>query len=109
MATSAGDMQRRRFLALSALPLLAACGGAEAQPSTSRRYDATGVITEIHRERSSITIHHDPIEGLMPEMTMPFEVEEASLFDGLSVGDRVAFTLTREAGGRYVIRSIRRR
>ncbi len=101
-------MQRRHFLALSTLPLVAACGGAEAQPE-SRRWDATGVITEIRRERSSITIHHDPIEGLMPEMTMPFEIEDASLFEGLSVGDRVAFTLSREPGGRYVIRSIRRR
>ena len=102
-------MQRRRFIALSALPLLAACGGAEAQPSSSPRYPGTGVITEIRRERSSITIHHDPIEGLMPEMTMPFEVEDASLFEGLSVGDRVAFTVSREPHGRYVIRSIRRR
>ncbi|MCB9597900.1 MAG: copper-binding protein [Sandaracinaceae bacterium] len=103
-------MLRRTFLAasLTSVGALVACGGAEAQPS-GRTWNATGVITEIRRERSSITIHHDPIEGLMPEMTMPFDVQDASLFEGLSVGDRVAFTVSREAGGRYVIRSIRRR
>ena len=103
-------ISRRTFLAtsLASVSALAACGGAEAQPA-SRRWDATGTITEIRRERSSITIHHDPIEGLMPEMTMPFDVQDAALFEGVSVGDRVAFTISREAGGRFVIRSIRRR
>lgn len=102
-------MPRRTFFAASitAALTLAACGGADAQPS-ARTWNATGTITEIRREQSSITIHHDPIEGLMPEMTMPFDIEDAALFEGLSVGDRIAFTLTREAGGRYVIRSIRR-
>ncbi|MBX3275347.1 MAG: copper-binding protein [Sandaracinaceae bacterium] len=100
-------MDRRTFLTITALGLLAACG-AEAQPGPSRRWDATGRITEIRRERSSITIAHDPIEGLMPAMTMPFAVEDVALFEGLGVGDRVAFTISREAGGRYVIRSIRR-
>lgn len=101
-------MHRRLFLAACFAASLAACGGADAQ-SDARTYDATGTITELRRDRSSITIQHDEIEGLMPAMTMPFSVEDAALFEGLSVGDRVAFTLTREAGGRYVIRSIRRR
>jgi len=102
---------RRTFLSsvLFVPPILAACseaGGVEAQPRT---YNARGRITEIRRERSSITIHHEAIEGLMPEMTMPFTVEDEALFEGLSVGNDVDFTLTREEGGRYVIRSIRRR
>ena len=92
----------------SAVVTTATAGRAEAQ-APSRRWEATGTITEIRREQSRVTIHHDPIEGLMPEMTMPFRVADAALLEGLSVGDRVAFTLTREAGGRLVIRSIRRR
>jgi len=72
-----------------------------------RTWNARGEIRAVRAERSSLTIRHEPIADLMPAMTMPFRVARASLLEGLSVGDRVAFTISR-VEGRYVIQSIRR-
>lgn len=103
-------LSRRAFVALALAT--AACGSSEngeaQEPQqTGDRYDARGVVREIRRERRSITIHHEPVPGYMPEMTMPFDLEDMSLLEGVSVGDTVAFTFTREEGGRHVIRSMR--
>lgn len=101
-------MERRTFFLLTVLAV-AACGGTEEAQSQPRTYDARGEVTAIDRGAEQITIHHEDIEGLMPEMTMPFHVASADMLDAVSVGDQVAFTLTREEGGRFVIQSIRRR
>jgi len=88
-----------------------ACGSetpapAAAQDQPSRRYDATGEVRGIAADQSSITIHHQAVPDYMPEMTMPFSVEDASLLQGLAVGDHVRFTFSPEPGGRHVLRSI---
>ena len=102
-------MSRRGFVALALAT--AACGsesGEAQEPQQSgSRYDSRGVVREIRRERSSITIHHEDVPGYMPSMTMPFELEDMSLLEGVSVGDTVRFTFTREEGGRHVIRALR--
>jgi Cu/Ag efflux protein CusF len=43
----------------------------------------------------------------MPEMTMPFDVADRALLDGIEVGDRVEFTFTRERDGRHTIHRLR--
>jgi len=88
-----------------------ACGSetpapAAAQEQPSRRYDAQGEVRAIAADHQSITIHHQAVPDYMPEMTMPFSVEDASLLQGISVGDQVRFTFSPEAGGRHVLRSI---
>lgn len=107
-------MNRRTFGGFALVAILAACGGepaastgtAEAQaPNT---YSTEGTIREIRRARSSITIAHEDVPGYMPSMTMPFDVEDEALFEGLAEGDRVRFSFVREEGGRHVIRSIRK-
>lgn len=93
----------------------AACGGSDTEAQTasaepqqnSRRYTGQGNVREIREDRSSVTIQHDEIEGYMPAMTMPFQVEDASLLEGITVGARVEFTFSVEAGGRHVVRAIR--
>ncbi len=102
---------------------LAACGGStpaaaeppdvdsseEATPSQARspRYTARGAVEELRPERRQIVIHHEEVPGYMPEMTMPFGVEDATLFEGLAVGQRVEFTFSVESRGRHVVRAIR--
>ena len=103
-----GDVMERRTFLLTVLAV-AACGGTEEAQSQPRTWDARGEVTAIDREAEQITIQHEDIEGLMPEMTMPFHVARPELLDAASVGDDVAFTLTREEGGRFVIQSLRRR
>lgn len=104
--------------------VLAACGGstpaaAEPPASTSEteptpaderspRYTTRGTVEELRTERGQIVIHHEEVPGYMPEMTMPFAVEDASLFEGLAVGQRVEFTFSVEPRGRHVVRAIRR-
>ena len=105
------QMSRRAFAALVLALGAGACGSesgeAQEPQQAGDRYDARGVVREIRRERSSITIHHEAVPGYMPEMTMPFDLEDLSLLEGVSVGDTVAFTFTREEGGRHVIRAMR--
>lgn len=99
-------------LLLSVLSLGAiACGSetpapAAAQEQPSRRYDAQGEVRAIAADHQSITIHHQAVPDYMPEMTMPFSVEDASLLEGLAVGDQVRFTFSPEPGGRHVLRAI---
>ena len=97
---------RRAFLsALAIAPVLASAAQLEAQPP-GETFNARGVVRAIRRERSSITIRHEDIPGVMRAMTMPFRVARSSMLDGLSVGDRVEFVI-RRVDGRFVILSIR--
>lgn len=80
----------------------------DAQDERAPRYTTRGTVEEIRTERRQLVIHHEDVPGYMPEMTMPFAVEDPSLFDGIAVGQRVEFTFSAEPGGRHVIRAIRR-
>ncbi|MCB9618294.1 MAG: copper-binding protein [Sandaracinus sp.] len=86
--------------------------GAQAAPSMDARaprYTTRGVIEELRPERRQIVIRHEAVPGYMPAMTMPFSVEDASLFEGLAAQQRVEFTFSVEGRGRHVVRAIRRR
>ena len=74
--------------------------------SSVATYEARGVIRAIDREASRVTIHHEDVPGYMPEMTMPFDLADAALVDGVSVGDSVTFTFHPESGGRHVITAL---
>jgi len=72
--------------ALSLMVLTAACG-----PKT---YQATGRVEDVRADLGQLVIAHEDIEGLMPAMTMSFDVASPDLQDGVVVGDRVRFELT---------------
>lgn len=109
--------------ATALLLALAACGGstpAAAEPpnadssegatptqTRSPRYTTRGSVEELRPERRQVVIHHQEVPGYMPEMTMPFSVEDSALFEGLAVGQRVEFTFSVEPRGRHVVRAIR--
>jgi protein SCO1 len=67
---------------------------------TSERHKLTGLVRKVDPEHRTVTIHHDPIAGFMPAMTMPFTLKDRSAFDDLRVGDEVEATLRveKEAG-----------
>jgi Cu(I)/Ag(I) efflux system protein CusF len=56
-------------------------------------YPGTGVITKINSQLGSIELDHNEIVGVMPAMKMEFFVSDKSLLDGLSVGEKVQFTV----------------
>lgn len=57
------------------------------------RHAVTGMVLSVDAARKSVVVSHDAVKGLMPAMTMPFEVREAKELSGLVPGTRVSFTL----------------
>lgn len=71
--------------------LLPAVGAAQRQEP--RRYSMTGLVIEVDPTRRSFVVSHDAVPGLMPAMTMPFEVRERAALAGVTAGMTVRFTL----------------
>lgn len=73
------------------------------------RYAMSGMVLELDLQRKSVVISHDPVSGVMPAMTMPFEVRDARELTGLAPGTIVSFTLvlTRELGYIERVKAIR--
>ena len=105
-------MRTRRAVLAALLVVAAACGGSSSpDPVTSTVpegvYDIRGSVVSIDRPRNILEINHEAIPGVMPAMTMPYEVAEPALLQGLSVGDRVRGTLRVDRRG-YVITALSR-
>jgi protein SCO1/2 len=69
--------------------LAAACGGPDL-------YEADGTVTELRPDLGQVVIDHEDIPGLMPAMTMNFDVADPALLAGLAPGDRIHFHLAHE-------------
>jgi len=100
-------MRRIAIPLVGLMLLLAGCGRG------TSRHDARGVVRDVHREYQQVVIEHEDIPGLMPAMTMNFDVPDLALLDSLEPGQQVDFvveftgksyrvvaaTLLAEAGG----------
>lgn len=64
-----------------------------------------GSIVSIDQNGAKVTLKHDEIRGLMPPMTMQFNVQPAEMLKDFRVGDTVQFTLNVH-GGDLIIMSI---
>ena len=57
-------------------------------------YPGKGVVTKINlQNEGSVEIDHEEIKGVMPPMRMEFYVSDKKMLDGISIGDKVDFTL----------------
>jgi protein SCO1/2 len=56
-------------------------------------YDAHGVVESVDREYGQVLIHHDDIPGLMPEMTMSFDVPDPELLARIQPRQVIDFRL----------------
>ncbi len=89
----------KRVRLAGALWSLLAAGGAiisatpDAGGETVQSYPASGVVEQIAPDQRQVTIHHQAIPGYMMEMTMPFPVNDTNELEGVSAGDKIAFTL----------------
>ncbi|HEY8155770.1 MAG TPA: SCO family protein [Myxococcota bacterium] len=85
---------------LSVLPILlllaAAAACSEGLPPNQHR--ARGVVREVLLEEHQVVIEHEEIEGLMPAMTMSFDVPDHAVLEKLSAGQAIDFTV--EATGK---------
>ena len=69
--------------------------------STEKSYPVIGVITEIHKERQELTIHHDEIENFMMAMTMNFKLKPDEDIKNFSIGDSMHFKLVFDSSQGY--------
>jgi Cu/Ag efflux protein CusF len=69
----------------------------------TKTYQAVGTVKALDSSSPSIEIEHEDIKGLMPAMQMKFHVKDKALLDGLTVGDRVSFTIENGVGGLRII------
>jgi protein SCO1/2 len=79
-----------------ALLFAAACG--------PRRYEGVGVVQDVRADLRQLVLDHEDIEGLMPAMTMSFDVADAALLEGVASGDRVRFELTFDGDSYRIVR-----
>lgn len=92
-------MNRRGFLryrfaavlALFSLASLAAC----AKKPEGKRYELEGRVVAVDSAGGTLTLAHNDVTGLMPAMTMPFQISprEQWVFGKIAPGDQVHATL----------------
>ena len=81
------------------IPVAIAVGLACSAPN---EWPASGVVREVFVAERQLKIEHGDIEGLMPAMTMSFDVGESVSLEGLAPGQFVEFRLRKE-GNRYEV------
>lgn len=71
---------------------------ASAEKSRSARtYALRGEVVGIDREMGDVQIRHEEVPGLMPAMTMPFDLKGNPALEDLRVGDRIEARLVIDA------------
>jgi protein SCO1/2 len=101
----------RALAAAMLLAVSAACGMNDPGPVLpdvpDGVYEFRGTIVAVDRPRRIVEIDHEAIPGVMPAMTMPYEVENVALLDGIAVGDRIRGTLRVDSRG-FVVTALQK-
>lgn len=74
----------------------------------SRLFEGEGEVLGVDLERSSVTIRHGEIPGLMPPMAMPFTAASREILRGVKPGDKVRFKLEQKGKDVILIEMVRR-
>jgi protein SCO1/2 len=69
-----------------------ACDVAQ-QSQRARRVEARGVVESVDVALAQVVIDHEDIPGVMPAMSMSFDVGDPRLLETLAPGQEIAFTL----------------
>ena len=85
-------MQKRNWFILAAIVafciLFMNC-----QRAPKQRYDLKGKVVSVDKAGEQVTLAHEPVEGYMDAMTMPFKVRDKWALDELAPGQEVEATL----------------
>ena len=65
-----------------------------AKATSARIFQVNGRVREISPATKTVRVAHEEIPDYMPAMTMPLQVKDAALLDGLRVGDEIHFELS---------------
>ena len=99
-------MKRFVITLLAGSALAAGAGVFGASPASISNF-ALGVVQNVDRGASAVTVAHEPVAALnWPAMTMRFKVGEAALFDRLQPGGRIAFEFVGEDSGHRIVNAI---
>ncbi len=91
-------------------PAPAASAGADftARPD-ARRFDLTGRVVSVEKDRRQATLAHERVEGFMDAMTMPFTVKERWALEAMAPGDLVQATLVVDGARSWIeVRAVTR-
>jgi protein SCO1 len=91
----------RSHIVFSVCLALAALGCGRARPD-QRSYRLQGQVQSIDPQHQLVIVKHEAIQGLMPAMTMPYEVEEAQALAALAPGDLIDATLVVFSNGAHL-------
>jgi protein SCO1/2 len=61
-------------------------------------FDAKGVVTGVEPAARQLSVDHEAIPGLMPAMTMNFDVADPALLEGLAPGQHIRFRISFDDG-----------
>lgn len=78
--------------------------GMAASLACARRYPVEGLALRVDRQENRVTVAHRAVPGLMPAMTMPFQVERPGELEGVEPGARLSFRLTVRKHGSAISR-----
>jgi Cu(I)/Ag(I) efflux system membrane fusion protein len=79
-----------------------------ATDTDSKQYDVIGKVVAVDLEKSTVTIDHKEIPGLMPAMEMLYKYEGPQVVAGIAAGDKVQGRLEVRSGN-YVITELHKR
>ena len=104
-------MFRVTFAALMVVFLLGGCSGggepesapAPAPEPSEQHFEGVGVVESIDISAGKFTIDHEDIPDFMEAMTMPYDVLEASLLEGIEPGAKVRFGILVLPDGSYFV------
>jgi protein SCO1/2 len=66
------------------------------------RHDVRGMVLKVDPASRTVVVSHDAIPGVMPAMTMPFEVRSARELTGVMPGASIAFALVLDKQSPYI-------
>jgi protein SCO1/2 len=92
-----GAMKRLGLAALLLALAVLGCDFAK-HSQRARRVEARGVVEAVDPALRQVVIDHEDIPGVMPAMSMSFDVGDSDLLEGLEPGQTIEFTL--ELGSR---------
>ena len=70
--------------------------------SNQRTFTLQGQVLAVEPTRKQLIIKHEDIKDFMPAMTMPYEVRDEKLLNGIAAGDLINATLVVVSNGAYL-------
>ncbi len=72
---------------------LTAVSGCRRDMSNAKRYELSGKVLTVEKDKHLVTVAHEEIKDFMDAMTMPFTVRDEWVFEQAAPGDQITATL----------------